>query len=317
MADTATKTFTKGNTRYKITAELRPIQGPRTTIDLEPAPADAQTLSITAEIYEKRGPTWECEGGGQPIDELRQAFPDSPEVERLCHIWEHWHLNDTRPGCRVQREAIQGWEKRHGERLTNYTDCVEVLAIELLLEVPIPGSTQLLDPPPPYRYGSQWLLEPLPHGLWNELKALLAGGEPFHPDVENESAWVALGVRMEAQKVKENPHQPDNHDADHWKLLLRRTGQVRARMTIYFSMGSGYNGQEPTIDQVMKCLADDACTMENCGENFEEFCSNLGFDSDSRQAEKTFKATLHQTRRLKTFLGDDYQAILRPEEVSA
>ena len=35
---------------------------------------------------------------------------------------------------------------------------------------------------------------------------------------------------------------------------------------------------------------------------FDAWCADFGYDTDSRKAEKTFKACEHQAARLKTFL---------------
>lgn len=45
--------------------------------------------------------------------------------------------------------------------------------------------------------------------------------------------------------------------------------------------------EKPTLPEVLSCLVSDA----NCvrfGQSFDEFCSDLGYDNDSRKAESTF-----------------------------
>jgi hypothetical protein len=113
--------------------------------------------------------------------------------------------------------------------------------------------------------------------------------------------------------------------ADHWKVRLQRdtdtavivngavdmsrSDRVRV-MTLTFSKGSGHNGAEPTADEVLDCLASDAAGVENTSD-FEDWCSYYGYDADSRKAEKIYKACVHQSERLKTFLGDDlYEQLL-------
>ena len=54
--------------------------------------------------------------------------------------------------------------------------------------------------------------------------------------------------------------------------------------TFDFWQSINENDKQPTLYDVLTCL-------EKYGyEDFEDFCSNLGYDSDSRTAEKTFKA---------------------------
>ena len=104
-------------------------------------------------------------------------------------------------------------------------------------------------------------------------------------------------IRMSAQRWHENPNMED-FQGDHWKCVLIGPGK---RMTVYFSMGYGHKGEAPEAGDVLDCLASDACGAED---SFEEWASNLGYDSDSREAEKTFKAVQHATKRLKNFLGE-------------
>ena len=42
--------------------------------------------------------------GGQCVDEVAKLFPNDAKLQRMCKIWERWHLNDMRAGCEHQRE---------------------------------------------------------------------------------------------------------------------------------------------------------------------------------------------------------------------
>ena len=49
-----------------------------------------------------------CRGSaGQCQDEIRKGVPKAPwtkeMVDKLCDIWDRWHLNDKRAGCEHQR----------------------------------------------------------------------------------------------------------------------------------------------------------------------------------------------------------------------
>jgi hypothetical protein len=39
---------------------------------------------------------------GQCVDSIRQAFPRSEAVQRLCDVWDEYHLNDMTAGCASQ-----------------------------------------------------------------------------------------------------------------------------------------------------------------------------------------------------------------------
>lgn len=132
-------------------------------------------------------------------------------------------------------------------------------------------------------------------------------------------------ITMTAESVDSNPNM-DSQDMGHWKVVFTRkfqsdalytnrtTGESKpreytARMTAHFSMGYGHHGAEPTAADVLDCLASDSSSVDQS--DFETWCGDLGYDPDSRKAEKTYKACQHAAKRLKAFLGDDlYQALL-------
>jgi hypothetical protein len=114
-------------------------------------------------------------------------------------------------------------------------------------------------------------------------------------------------ISMTAERWHENPSMLDSANMDHWKCALRSGNK---RMTVYFSMGYGHNGKAPKVADVLDCLSSDASGIENA-RSFEDWCSEYGYDTDSRKAEKTFKTCEHQAKRLSNFLGSDaFQTLL-------
>jgi hypothetical protein len=62
--------------------------------------------------------------------------------------------------------------------------------------------------------------------------------------------------------------------------------------------------------EVLDCLASDACSTDNAS-SFEDWCRDIGYDTDSWRAHRTFKIIEAQAAKLKRFLGDDlYEALL-------
>lgn len=113
-------------------------------------------------------------------------------------------------------------------------------------------------------------------------------------------------IKAEAECADSNPHMADSKNMNHFKVILRHN---RRQMTIPFSQGYGISG-EPTAADVLNCLASDSASVENA-RSFEDWASDLGYDPDSRKAEKIFKACETQAEKLKKFLGDDlYQELL-------
>ena len=107
----------------------------------------------------------------------------------------------------------------------------------------------------------------------------------------------AHNIGMSVEPTDSNPNMADSEKMDHWKVCLHRG---KSRMTLVFSMGSAHHGKEPATADVLDCLASDASGMNG---GFEDWCSETGYDSDSRWAERTYNTIRNQTTRLERFLG--------------
>ena len=92
----------------------------------------------------------------------------------------------------------------------------------------------------------------------------------------------------------------------HYKVTLRFR---RRTLTTYFSCGPAID-HEPTAADVLSCLCSDA----NAGaQDFDGFCSDFGYDTDSRKAEKAWRACQKMADRLPVFLGDDFDEFCNAE----
>lgn len=103
-------------------------------------------------------------------------------------------------------------------------------------------------------------------------------------------------ITSEVTETGENPNM-DDFQGRHYKVTLKFN---RKQLTVPFSCGYGIE-KEPDEADVLDCLASDA---SGDFRDFESWCSDYGYDTDSRKAEKTFKAIVPQTDKLKKFLGD-------------
>lgn len=119
-------------------------------------------------------------------------------------------------------------------------------------------------------------------------------------------------VTMTSERIAIRPDVADpgterddawQRDASHWRSTLRRSGDQRRSLTVYYSMGSAHTG-EPTAADVLSSLLLDASGPEE----FADWCGDFGYDTDSRRAERTFKACQVIARKLRRFLGDQYDA---------
>jgi hypothetical protein len=88
--------------------------------------------------------------------------------------------------------------------------------------------------------------------------------------------------------------------ATHWNCVI--SSPTRGALVIPFSQGSAHKGP-PDLATVLDCLASDARTVEY--DSFEEWAGNLGYDTDSRSAERTYRTVKTQSERLLEFLGND------------
>lgn len=113
-------------------------------------------------------------------------------------------------------------------------------------------------------------------------------------------------VTMTAEWADANPHMNDPvPGSSHWKCRLR---VGRRSLTVYFSMGPALNG-EPTVQDVLDCLASDAVGYENA-RSFEDWASEYGYHPDSRKAERTYRAVERQANGLKRLLGAEVYGVL-------
>ena len=112
------------------------------------------------------------------------------------------------------------------------------------------------------------------------------------------------GITMRVEPTATNPCMDDSANTDHWRVTLRHVGRS---MTLTFSMGSGHNGAEPQVADVLDCLLSDYTSFANYVD-FEEWALELGYSPYSRKAERVYKATLRQSAKLVNFLGGQLKA---------
>lgn len=60
--------------------------------------------------------------------------------------------------------------------------------------------------------------------------------------------------------------------------------------------------------EVLGCVLSDASSGE--ADSFAEFCAELGYDDDSRKAEKIYAACQQITKKLRQLLRDDFDAFI-------
>lgn len=116
-----------------------------------------------------------------------------------------------------------------------------------------------------------------------------------------------------ATRVENRPGQLGyERDMRHWRVTLRRVdeyGKTMARMSAYFSQGKAHT-EAPKCADVLGSLYMDS----HCPESYKDFCEELGYDYDSRKAEKIWKECRSIAIRVKKLIGTDGVWLLRDGE---
>lgn len=106
-------------------------------------------------------------------------------------------------------------------------------------------------------------------------------------------------IRIACEATAPPPDDDWPAGAFHWKVTLRHKGR---KLTTEFHQGSAHTC-EPTAADVLSCLVSDAVSVESEG-SFEDWADSLGYDTDSRKAERTYKACVRIRDRVRRFLPD-------------
>ncbi len=136
------------------------------------------------------------------------------------------------------------------------------------------------------------------------------GREP-RPPTELETLCAKLGVKAVATEgAPDVDFEPNDWraTATGWTVKLR---YGKTSLTVPFWQGSAHE-KPPTAADVISCLLSDTVNVENA-RDFEEWARDLGFDTDSRKAKKTYNQCERIGRRVRALLGDDFDRLARAE----
>lgn len=115
--------------------------------------------------------------------------------------------------------------------------------------------------------------------------------------MKNIKSEAVYGVNKDYNKLDE--WQQKSHQ---WTVTLKYD---RRQMTVPFFMGQALT-HEPTADDVLPALFMDAYAKDM---TFEEWALEMGYDEDSRKAERTFKECKKIGDKLEKLFGKDYESI--------
>lgn len=97
------------------------------------------------------------------------------------------------------------------------------------------------------------------------------------------------------------PDDPDFPESNPWTCKIGYQGR---QLTVPFYMGSGHGGAEPKLEDVLCCLFDE--NPDSSG-SFEDWCSDFGYDPDSRKAERIYRGCVRIGARLHRLFGADFE----------
>lgn len=115
------------------------------------------------------------------------------------------------------------------------------------------------------------------------------------------------GLTADVERVDSNPNMP----ADRWSETARHfvvtISKGERSMSVPFSQRSGHTA-DPTLSDVLDCLASDGTTYENA-RSFDDWAEELGmFPIESaqsfRDAEQSYRIIGEQSAALRDLLGD-------------
>lgn len=94
---------------------------------------------------------------------------------------------------------------------------------------------------------------------------------------------------------------------DEWKVMMKYNG---IQMTVPFTQGSGWNGEEPKIKDVLHSLVSDYFGYKDAG-SMEEFGDMFGYETDEPEGRKKLKSVYQAVERHSKKL----ERFFTPEEI--
>jgi len=113
-----------------------------------------------------------------------------------------------------------------------------------------------------------------------------------------------IGLGIAATHLGRWAEPGERGEQDHWDVVLKR-GKA-APLSTRFHMGIGLDGRAPTAAAVVYSLMSDGRAGEL---SFEEFCSEFGYDADSRRAEKIWKECKKIAPKIRKLLGAHFERV--------
>jgi len=121
---------------------------------------------------------------------------------------------------------------------------------------------------------------------------------------------------MNVSPASDNPHiSGQNMHHYHCHLVANHPDNEIRSTDIIFSKGLGHKGVEPSIQEVLQCIAADACTYEQCID-YDGFLDEFGYE-DEEAHRSTWRAIERQSEDLNfNLLPEDIDCFDMANELS-
>jgi hypothetical protein len=153
------------------------------------------------------------------------------------------------------------------------------------------------------------------------LTSVYLGRKTDKPEGKERKGWEHFAFKLTLALDGRSMDTDYRMGIGHAKLRSGRSWSVReseGEKIRYNAFGPGKDGIEtaptPTLFDALYCLCSDASMWENA-RNFEDFCGDIGYDSDSRKAEGIYNACGQVAKDLRAVLGRKlYDELLAMDE---
>ena len=123
-------------------------------------------------------------------------------------------------------------------------------------------------------------------------------GDCPEPETEEEKILKEKKITCKIESTDINKNCPDWNDAHHYRAIFRRGSKS---MTVYYSQGFGIT-EEPKPKDILKSILQDMETI-NGSPSFAEWCRDLGYEEDSRKAERTYRLIHEQKAKYNNLIA--------------
>jgi len=236
-----------------------------------------------------------CSNGGQNREEIadinnyKELFISESDLQTITAIWEKWHLNDMKAAC-IHQTAF---------------NC----------NLPKLATIETGKCPNGYKYGSSWLVEPLPEEVITQIISIFEKyNKPEHTEQKtNTATFKQFQVKASYKGTKKAEWSSDNFN-NHMVTVTNTETSNKITFEFWASMTHPELNREYDILNAFYCFVTDAISGSY---SFENFCSEFGYDTDSRTAEKIYRKCKKQLEKLnKIYDGDIYDLSNELQEVA-